>query len=98
MKADPCVYLRHGKEDLIVLIYVVDILVISKDLEEISRFGPELSDLLFGNGFCQERRRNFYSLEDMHHRYPLTIRDERMQPCVNPFGCWNEARQKRRVV
>ena len=45
-KADPCVYLRHREGGFtIVVIYVHDILVISKDLEEISRFGRELSNI-----------------------------------------------------
>ncbi|KMQ87115.1 gag-pol polyprotein [Lasius niger] len=42
---DPCVYVRHRKEILIIIIYVDDMLVMCRDPEEITCFGRELANL-----------------------------------------------------
>ncbi|KMQ86248.1 retrovirus-related pol polyprotein from transposon tnt 1-94 [Lasius niger] len=42
---DPCVYVRHRKEILIIIIYVDDMLVMCRDPEEITRFGREMANL-----------------------------------------------------
>lgn len=42
---DPCVYVRHWKEILIIIIYVDDLLVICQDPEEIVCFGRKLASL-----------------------------------------------------
>lgn len=42
---DPCVYVRHRKEILIIIIYVDDLLVLCRDPKEIACFGRELANL-----------------------------------------------------